>query len=182
MLLNFRFCKKKLTRKWLAKLRRNKPRKCARKQTPLQNCDEPFSCKLATRLLIENFRGKLKPSQIFARKSVPSRICNSYCFLANLRGKYFRRKFCERFASDFYLRRAIARECGCSQNSRNKQFFPCKWRVFCSETGKIKKNMSYKFYFRKGEVADSKNYLTPEMENKIDMIIQEKLQGSGLKF
>ena len=53
---------------------------------------------------------------------------------------------------------------------------------FCSETGKIKKNMSYKFYFRKGEVADSKNYLTPEMENKIDMIIQEKLQGSGLKF
>ncbi|KAH0857244.1 hypothetical protein HID58_085505, partial [Brassica napus] len=26
------------------------------------------------------------------------------------------------------------------------------------------------------EVGDSKNYLTPEMENKIDMIIQEKLQ------
>ncbi|CAN6828585.1 unnamed protein product [Brassica oleracea] len=50
------------------------------------------------------------------------------------------------------------------------------------ETGKIKKNMSYKFYFRKGEVAESKNYLKPEMENKIDMIIQEKLQGSGLKL
>lgn len=50
-----------------------------------------------------------------------------------------------------------------------------------NKTGKIK-NMDHKFYFRKGEVGDSKNYLTPEMENKIDMIIQEKLQGSGLKF
>ncbi|KAG2312560.1 hypothetical protein Bca52824_024117 [Brassica carinata] len=50
-----------------------------------------------------------------------------------------------------------------------------------NKTGKIK-NMDHKFYFRKGEVGDSKNYLTPEMENKIDMIVQEKLQGSGLKF
>ncbi|KAH0857152.1 hypothetical protein HID58_085413 [Brassica napus] len=33
-----------------------------------------------------------------------------------------------------------------------------------------------------GEVGGSKNYLTPEMENKIEMIIQEKLQGSGLKL
>ncbi|KAJ0265764.1 Sulfotransferase domain-containing protein [Hirschfeldia incana] len=37
-------------------------------------------------------------------------------------------------------------------------------------------------FFRKGEVGDWKNYLTPEMENKLDTIIQEKLQGSGLKF
>ncbi|KAL0792982.1 hypothetical protein Bca101_064359 [Brassica carinata] len=43
-------------------------------------------------------------------------------------------------------------------------------------------DVNHKFYFRKGEVGDSKNYLTPEMENKIDMIVQEKLQGSGLKF
>ncbi|ESQ29128.1 hypothetical protein EUTSA_v10023923mg [Eutrema salsugineum] len=43
-------------------------------------------------------------------------------------------------------------------------------------------NSDNKDFFRKGEVGDSKNYLTPEMENKIDMIIQEKLQGSGLKF
>ncbi|KAG7587882.1 P-loop containing nucleoside triphosphate hydrolase [Arabidopsis suecica] len=43
-------------------------------------------------------------------------------------------------------------------------------------------NVDHKNYFRKGEVGDWKNYLTPEMENKIDMIIQEKLQGSGLKF
>ncbi|KAJ4888426.1 Cytosolic sulfotransferase 1 [Raphanus sativus] len=43
-------------------------------------------------------------------------------------------------------------------------------------------DVDHKFYFRKGEVGDSKNYLTPEMENKIDMIIKEKLQGSGLIF
>ncbi|KAJ4904928.1 Cytosolic sulfotransferase 1 [Raphanus sativus] len=50
-----------------------------------------------------------------------------------------------------------------------------------NQTGKIN-NVDHKFYFRKGEVGDSKNYLTPEMDNKIDMIIQEKLQGSGLMF
>ncbi|KAG2327216.1 hypothetical protein Bca52824_009944 [Brassica carinata] len=50
-----------------------------------------------------------------------------------------------------------------------------------NKTEKIK-NMDHKFYFRKGEVGDSKSYLTSEMEDKIDMIIQEKLQGSGLKF
>ncbi|RID44473.1 hypothetical protein BRARA_I01262 [Brassica rapa] len=41
---------------------------------------------------------------------------------------------------------------------------------------------SLEVFFRKGEVGDSKNYLTPEMEKKTDMIIQEKLQGCGLKF
>ncbi|KAL1187707.1 Cytosolic sulfotransferase 1 [Cardamine amara subsp. amara] len=43
-------------------------------------------------------------------------------------------------------------------------------------------NVEHKNYFRKGEVGDWKNYLTPEMEKKIDMIVQEKLQGSNLKF
>ncbi|CAH2048054.1 unnamed protein product [Thlaspi arvense] len=50
-----------------------------------------------------------------------------------------------------------------------------------NKTGK-RNNLDYKDYFRKGEVGDWKNHLTPEMENKIDMIIPEKLQGSGLKF
>ncbi|KAG2331375.1 hypothetical protein Bca52824_002555 [Brassica carinata] len=62
---------------------------------------------------------------------------------------------------------------------------------FCSlrnlsglEVNKIKKfnKVDRKNFFRKGEVGDWKNYLTHEMENKLDMIIQEKLQGSGLKF
>ncbi|ESQ50121.1 hypothetical protein EUTSA_v10002041mg [Eutrema salsugineum] len=50
-----------------------------------------------------------------------------------------------------------------------------------NKTGKIN-NIDHKVFFRKGEVGDWKNYLTPEMENQIDTIIQEKLQGSGLKF
>lgn len=50
-----------------------------------------------------------------------------------------------------------------------------------NKTGKIN-NVDHEIYFRKGEVGDSKNDLTAEMENKIDTIIQEKLQGSGLKF
>ncbi|CDY68550.1 BnaA08g31570D [Brassica napus] len=32
------------------------------------------------------------------------------------------------------------------------------------------------------EVGDSKNHLTPEMDNKIDMIVEEKYKGSGLKY
>lgn len=51
-----------------------------------------------------------------------------------------------------------------------------------NKTGKTWMNLDYNSYFRKGEVGDWKNYLTPEMENKIDMIIEEKFKGSGLKL
>ncbi|CAG7878911.1 unnamed protein product [Brassica rapa] len=51
-----------------------------------------------------------------------------------------------------------------------------------NKSGKNVNGVDYKFYFRKGEVGDSKNHLTPEMESKIDMIIEEKLKGSGLSF
>ncbi|KAF8092929.1 hypothetical protein N665_0396s0018 [Sinapis alba] len=50
-----------------------------------------------------------------------------------------------------------------------------------NKTKKINK-VDRKNYFRKGEVGDWKNHLTPEMEKKLDIIIQEKLQGSGLTF
>ncbi|KAL1202358.1 Cytosolic sulfotransferase 1 [Cardamine amara subsp. amara] len=50
-----------------------------------------------------------------------------------------------------------------------------------NKTGKTWMNVDYNSYFRKGEVGDWKNLLTPEMENKIDMII-EKLKGSDFKF
>ncbi|CAH2048052.1 unnamed protein product [Thlaspi arvense] len=50
-----------------------------------------------------------------------------------------------------------------------------------NKTGK-RNNLDHKYYFRKGEVGDWKNHLTPEIENKLDMIIKEKLKGSGLKF
>ncbi|KAF2620867.1 hypothetical protein F2Q68_00040753 [Brassica cretica] len=51
-----------------------------------------------------------------------------------------------------------------------------------NKTGKAPNNVNYSSFFRKGEVGDSKNHLTPEMENKIDMIVEEKYKGSGLKF
>ncbi|XP_019094947.1 PREDICTED: cytosolic sulfotransferase 1-like isoform X2 [Camelina sativa] len=51
-----------------------------------------------------------------------------------------------------------------------------------NKTGKTSNGVDYKFFFRKGEVGDSKNYLTPEMEDKIDKIVQEKLEGTGLNF
>ena len=41
------------------------------------------------------------------------------------------------------------------------------------KTGK-RNDVNHKDYGNKGEVGDSKNYLTTEMEKKIDMIIQEK--------
>ena len=51
-----------------------------------------------------------------------------------------------------------------------------------NKSGKNVNGVDYKFYFRKGEVGDWKNHLTPEMERRIDMIIEEKLKGSGLSF
>ena len=51
-----------------------------------------------------------------------------------------------------------------------------------NKTGKTSNNLHYSSFFRKGEVGDSKNHLTPEMETKIDMIIEEKYKGSGFKY
>lgn len=39
-----------------------------------------------------------------------------------------------------------------------------------------------KIFFRKGEVGDWKNYLTPSMAERIDRLFEEKLLGSGLVF
>ncbi|KAJ0235240.1 Sulfotransferase domain-containing protein [Hirschfeldia incana] len=51
-----------------------------------------------------------------------------------------------------------------------------------NKSGKAVNGVDYKFFFRKGEVGDWKNHFTPEMERRIDMIIEEKLRGSGLSF
>ncbi|RID78833.1 hypothetical protein BRARA_A01620 [Brassica rapa] len=51
-----------------------------------------------------------------------------------------------------------------------------------NKTGKSINGIDYKNHFRKGIVGDWKNYLTPEMGNKIDIIMEEKLKDSGLKF
>ncbi|VYS47386.1 unnamed protein product [Arabidopsis thaliana] len=51
-----------------------------------------------------------------------------------------------------------------------------------NKTGKTLRGADHKIFFRKGEVGDSKNHLTPEMEKIIDMITEEKFEGSDLKY
>ncbi|EOA17912.1 hypothetical protein CARUB_v10006321mg [Capsella rubella] len=51
-----------------------------------------------------------------------------------------------------------------------------------NKTGISWNNVDHSIFFRKGEVDDWKNHLTTEMANKIDMIMDEKFQGSGLKM
>lgn len=51
-----------------------------------------------------------------------------------------------------------------------------------NKTGRLVSGVDHKDFFLKGIVGDWKNHLTPEMENKIDMIIEENFQSSGLKF
>ncbi|EOY09658.1 Flavonol 3-sulfotransferase, putative [Theobroma cacao] len=48
--------------------------------------------------------------------------------------------------------------------------------------GDAEKAIENTVYFRKGEVGDWKNYLTPEMGDQLDTIMEEKLSGSGFTF
>ncbi|XP_051183900.1 cytosolic sulfotransferase 8-like [Lolium perenne] len=43
-------------------------------------------------------------------------------------------------------------------------------------------NFAHQSYFRKGVVGDWVNHMTPEMACRMDAIVEEKLQGSGLTF
>ncbi|KAI3932456.1 hypothetical protein MKW92_014345 [Papaver armeniacum] len=52
-----------------------------------------------------------------------------------------------------------------------------------NKSGKILSNsIANKDIFRKGEVGDWKNYLTPKMVERLDRLMEEKLCGSGLTF
>ncbi|XP_050222938.1 cytosolic sulfotransferase 12-like isoform X1 [Mercurialis annua] len=51
-----------------------------------------------------------------------------------------------------------------------------------NEGKKFDPTAKYPDFFRKGEVGDWRNHLTPEMAEKIDGITIEKLHGSGLTF
>ncbi|OVA19428.1 Sulfotransferase domain [Macleaya cordata] len=48
--------------------------------------------------------------------------------------------------------------------------------------GKARLGCYNKIFFRKGEVGDWKNYLTPSMVERLDRLIEEKLHGSGFVF
>ncbi|XP_024196598.1 cytosolic sulfotransferase 13 [Rosa chinensis] len=47
---------------------------------------------------------------------------------------------------------------------------------------KLSTGMENSAFFRRGEAGDWRNYLTAEMVEQLDRIIEEKLQGSDLKF
>ncbi|XP_049403885.1 cytosolic sulfotransferase 12-like isoform X2 [Solanum stenotomum] len=48
--------------------------------------------------------------------------------------------------------------------------------------GKLSTGEENNAFFRKGEVGDWKNYFTIEMSEKLNHIIEQKFQGSGIKF
>ncbi|XP_055805842.1 cytosolic sulfotransferase 12-like [Solanum dulcamara] len=48
--------------------------------------------------------------------------------------------------------------------------------------GKLSTGEGTKMFFRRGEIGDWKNYFTVEMSEKLNHIIEQKFQGSGLRF
>lgn len=51
-----------------------------------------------------------------------------------------------------------------------------------NKSGKLSSGEENKAFFRRGEVGDWMNHLTPEMAKKLDELVEQKLHGSGLKF
>ncbi|KAK7275694.1 hypothetical protein RIF29_16816 [Crotalaria pallida] len=51
-----------------------------------------------------------------------------------------------------------------------------------NKTGKLRFGVENKVYFRRGEVGDSKNLLTVEMNEMINTIVEKKLGEHGLRF
>ncbi|KNA11073.1 hypothetical protein SOVF_138430 [Spinacia oleracea] len=51
-----------------------------------------------------------------------------------------------------------------------------------NKSGVINKFFEKKSYFRKGEVGDWTNHLTPSMVERMNKLMEEKLEGSGLSF
>ncbi|KAA8548434.1 hypothetical protein F0562_000118 [Nyssa sinensis] len=48
-----------------------------------------------------------------------------------------------------------------------------------NKTGKLRTGHQNDIFFRKGEVGDWTNYLTPAMAERMEKIMEEKLEGSG---
>ncbi|XP_039162175.1 cytosolic sulfotransferase 5 [Eucalyptus grandis] len=51
-----------------------------------------------------------------------------------------------------------------------------------NKSGKLWTGQENKWFFRRGEVGDWVNYLSAEMADRIDQVMDEKLHDSGLKF
>ena len=51
-----------------------------------------------------------------------------------------------------------------------------------NKSGTFGRNFENKFLFRKGEIGDWVNYLSPSMAQKLTKVMEDKLGGSGLTF
>lgn len=51
-----------------------------------------------------------------------------------------------------------------------------------NKTGKSYRQFENKTFFRRGEVGDWINHFTPDMVERLNKVIEEKLGGSGLAF
>ncbi|XP_030452670.1 cytosolic sulfotransferase 5-like [Syzygium oleosum] len=51
-----------------------------------------------------------------------------------------------------------------------------------NKCGKLSNGEDNKWFFRKGEVGDWVNYMSAEMGERLDSVMEEKLHGSGLKL
>ncbi|KAF4402727.1 cytosolic sulfotransferase 12-like [Cannabis sativa] len=51
-----------------------------------------------------------------------------------------------------------------------------------NKSGRLSSGEENKTFFRRGEVGDWINYMTPEMAERLDSLVEKKLHGSGLEF
>ncbi|CAJ2668826.1 unnamed protein product [Trifolium pratense] len=71
---------------------------------------------------------------------------------------------------------------GVIENIINLCSFKTMKELDANKFGSFGWNIEKKYYFRKAEIGDWINYLSPSMVEKLSKIIEEKLSGSGLSF
>ncbi|CAH8343950.1 unnamed protein product [Eruca vesicaria subsp. sativa] len=174
-------------------------------------CKIVYLCRNAKDALISRWHYRCKYQKKDVSRSILESIFESFCSGVGFYGpiwdhalSYWRGSL-ENPKNVLFMRFEELKKEPCAQLKRLAEFLGCpfteeeeesglveKILKLCSlenlsglevnKTGKTWTNVDYKSYFRKGQVGDWKNYLTPEMENKIDMIVDDKLKGSGLSF
>ncbi|CAH8292772.1 unnamed protein product [Eruca vesicaria subsp. sativa] len=175
-------------------------------------CKIVYMCRNAKDVLISLWHFRCKYQKIEVTKSVLESTFESFCRGGNFYGpiwdhvlSYWRgsledpshvlfMKYEEMKEEPYAQLKRLAEFLGCpfteeeeeESGAVNKILELCSLRSLSdleiNKSGKTVNGVDYKYFFRKGEVGDWKYHLTPEMVSKIDMIIEEKLRGSGLSF